>query len=1038
MSLEKLIRQNKNNVYNKKKHNTETDTLGDLYNPTVNHVDRGFDYRDFETDIEKQQDSNSYDLHTGSMKEKGLINKHKIKYVSNYVNIDSSTRIRQDVYNITKYPIVSKISFKPGANPNSTDVTLYVNNTYDVGVGDKIILDGLVGKSITFRYVSPIVYNYPIVSLSDASGPPPFPDNSFNRYLPYKPNYPVVGDLTNINSSLRLYPVLTEKIPFYFVIVNNFAGIIQYINQLVKTFYGHIPQQIFVNLRQFMIADVTSNYVRDPEETTETPSTSPIFTAELICTFVSGLPLFIPQPFIPPSFIRYLLSEINVATSIDINDPINNIAITGTVNAGLKIVTQQAIYDNQSDNYMRIQYDPLKLQIKDDNKINISGFKGDILNSITIFCRTTLIFLSVSNSNSANTLFNNGNGSILHIYNLFIKKDQPYGTINLGTVPSGSGLPVRQQFTDTTGTITGIINQQYYYEYENKYDPSNNNPLCYKNVYLPTNIYFALDNYNIPQILDFLQLFADIGGINISSATQTNTNDFGNISTSYLNNTHFIKNNKITGDGITKAYFDIELPYNFVAKTPTIFKSGIENNAPNVGTLTYTLSYYTIPSQDITLELQDYETIPLSLLNNDINNPYQLVTNTNNNITFEIPYNISSPIPDYINNNLITLGIIDTISIGNPTPSNYILELGDVFEKIVKIRMVSSCFPTTYNTFGDTNNTFYWQNIDDINIKSFSLIYPKTYTFEELKVAFSVNSKKQNINNELVISRINNEIQIQSLLTYKFISSFISLKSIVPVDAGANSLNGVSETGELAYVLTIQHINHPFNNGDIIQIQNSRDYLYLAAIDINNIFTLNYIDTNNYSVIVNYTTIPSIITNTIQNPNAQIVWVSPFRIYFDKPNTMGNILGFHNVGGNNSITQYATTINPNTLYINEITKLNDFNKKLKLEPPAYVLMYCDEVNDNVMIVNNAISKINNRNYFFYRINMNNPNGQQLIYDTFADTPVIYSAPLRKIKKFNFSFFTPDNKPYDFDNVDHSFVLELTTIKEMPVGTEIRD
>uniref|UniRef100_A0A6C0E0U6 Uncharacterized protein n=1 Tax=viral metagenome TaxID=1070528 RepID=A0A6C0E0U6_9ZZZZ len=1028
MSLEKLIRQNKNNVYNKKKHNIETDTLGDLYNPTVNHVDRGFDYRDFETEIEKQQDSNSYDLHTGSMKEKGLINKHKIKYVSNYVNIDSSTRIRQDVYNITKYPIVSKISFKPGANPNSTDVTLYVNNTYDVGVGDKIILDGLVGKSITFRYVSPIVYYYPIVADLDADNNPAFPDNGYNRYLPYKPNYPEISNLQYPNYTYGWYYPISGKIPFYFVVVNNFAGIIRYINQLINTFYGHIPQQIFVNLRQFVITDVTSNYVREPEETSETPSTSPIFSAELICTFDPRPPDFYEEE----PFITNISTGLNVITSIDINDPINNRAITGTITAGLKIVTQQAIYDNQLDNYMRIQYDPLKLQIKNDNKINISGFKGDILNSVTIFCGTTLIFLTVSNSNSANKLFNNGNGSILHIYNLYIGDNQPYGNIIQGIVPSGSGLPQRQQF----GTGTNI----YYYEYENKYDPSNNNPLCYKNVYLPTNIYFALDNYNIPQILDFLQLFADIGGINISSATQTNTNDFGNVSTSYLNNTHIIKNNKINNidDGITKAYFDIELPYNFVAKTPTIFKSGIENNAPNVGTLTYTLSYYTIPSQDITLELQDYETIPLSLLNNDINNPYQLVTNTNNNITFEIPYSISSPIPDYINNNLITLGIIDTISIGNPTPSNYILELGDVFEKIVKIRMVSSCFPTSYNTFGDTNNTFYWQNIDDINIKSFSLIYPKTYTFEELKVAFSVNSKKQNINNELVISRINNEIQIQSLLSYKFISSFISLKSIVPVDAGVNSLNGVSETGELAYVLTIQHINHPFNNGDTIQIQNSRDYLYLAAIDINNIFTLTYIDTNNYSVIVNYTTIPSIITNTIQNPNAQIVWVSPFRIYFDKPNTMGNILGFHNVGGNNSITQYATTINPNTLYINEITKLNDFNKKLKLEPPAYVLMYCDEVNDNVMIVNNAISKINNRNYFFYRINMNNPNGQQLIYDTFADTPVIYSAPLRKIKKFNFSFFTPDNKPYDFDNVDHSFVLELTTIKEMPVGTEIRD
>ena len=497
MSLEKLIRQNKNNVYNKKKHNTETDTLGDLYNPTVNHVDRGFDYRDFETDIEKQQDSNSYDLHTGSMKEKGLINKHKIKYVSNYVNIDSSTRIRQDVYNITKYPQVSKISFKPGANPNRTDVTLYVNNTYDVGVGDKIILDGLVGKSITFRYESPVVYYYPVVATADASRPP-FPNNGYNRYLPYGPNYPVVGAETNINYSIAWYPPISGKLPFYFVIVNNFAGIIQYTNQLINTYYGYIPQQIFINSRQFMIVDITSNYIREPRETTQTSSTSPNFTANLKSTFVVASSIFTPQPF-----ITYVISEISVATSIDINDPINNVAITGTITAGLKIYTQQVIYGNQSDNSMRIQYDPSKLQIKDNNKINISGFKGDILNSITIFCGTTLIFLTVSNSNSANKIFNNGNGSILHIYNLFIGNNQPYGKIIKGSIPSGSG---RIQFG--TGT------NQYYYEYENKYDPSNNNPLCYKNVYLPINIYFALDNYNIPQILDFLQLFADIGGIN--------------------------------------------------------------------------------------------------------------------------------------------------------------------------------------------------------------------------------------------------------------------------------------------------------------------------------------------------------------------------------------------------------------------------------------------------------------------------------------------------------------------------------------------
>jgi len=1040
MSLDKLIRQNKNNTYNKKKHNISTDSLNDMYNETINHIDKGFDYRDFGDDIDKQQEYNKYDLHTGYLKERGLINKHKINYVVNYVNIDSSNRTREDNYNITKYPQVSKISFKPNTNSNNTDVSIFTNNTYNADIGDKIILDGLVGKSITFRYVSPIVYYYPIIAQLDASTPA-FGDSGYNRYLPYSGHYPSVGAETNINYSLGWYPPKSGKNPFYFVIVYNFGGYLQYTNQLINAYYGHIPQQIFVNLRQMMIEDVTSNHVIVPPETITTPATSSIFTAELICTFTqTNINNAAPQPF-----IAYIYSEVTVATTININDPLNNIAITGTIYAQLKIVTQQAIYDNQLDNYMRIQYNPTKLKIQNGNKINISGFKGDILNSITIFCGTTLLFLTVSNNNSPNTIFNNGNGSILHIYNLFIGDNQDYGNINLGNPPSGSNLT---QYHDTTGKITGTVNQAYYYSYKNAYDPSNNNPLCYKNVYLPINIYFALDNYNIPQILDFLQIFADLGGIDISNKTQTETNDFGNISISYLNNTHIIANNKITNGPsyITQAYFDIKIPYNFVAKTPTIFKYGIENNAPNVGTLTYTLSYYSIPSQDITLELQDYETIPLSLLNNDINNPYQLITNinTNVNITFEIPYNINNinisyPISDYINNNnLITLGIVDTISNGNPTPANYILELGNVFEKIVKIKMINSCFPTTYNVFNNSNNTFYWQNIDDIQINSFSLIYPKSYTFDELISAFSIYSKQQSINNELIISKINNEIQIKSLKTYKFISAFISFKSIVPVDKGENSLNGISETGELAYILTIQHINHPFGSNDIIQIQNSNDYLFLAANDINNTYNITYIDTNTYSVIINYTTIPMTTTNTIQNPNAQIVWQTSFRIYFDKPNTMGNILGFRNVGNNNSITQYDTIINPNTLYINELTKPNDFNKKIKLDPPQYILMFCNEVDENIMTVNNTVSKINNKNYFFYKINMNNPNKQQYIYDTFVDTPVIYTAPLRRINKFSFSFFTPDHQPYDFDKLDHSFVLEITTIKYIPIGTEIRE
>jgi anaerobic selenocysteine-containing dehydrogenase len=51
-----------------------------------------------------------------------------------------------------------------------------------------------------------------------------------------------------------------------------------------------------------------------------------------------------------------------------------------------------------------------------------------------------------------------------------------------------------------------------------------------------------------------------------------------------------------------------------------------------------------------------------------------------------------------------------------------------------------------------------------------SYIASFTTGFDELKNIFSVTSKLQNPVNELIISQFNNEIQIQSFLTYKFIS----------------------------------------------------------------------------------------------------------------------------------------------------------------------------------------------------------------------------------------------------------------------------
>jgi len=188
MSLQKIINQNKKNVYNKKQHNTSTDSINDLYIPTVNHIDRGFDYRDFEEDIEKHQESKSYDLYTGYLKENGLINKQKIKYIVNYVNIDSSTRIRENFYNVTKYPNVKQISFTQSlTNQNKTTVIILVDNVYNLGVNEKFILKGVIGNTYNLRInIQPQIY-YDNVPEIDYRVSVPLIDASINIFCYLSP-----------------------------------------------------------------------------------------------------------------------------------------------------------------------------------------------------------------------------------------------------------------------------------------------------------------------------------------------------------------------------------------------------------------------------------------------------------------------------------------------------------------------------------------------------------------------------------------------------------------------------------------------------------------------------------------------------------------------------------------------------------------------------------------------------------------------------------------------------------------------------------
>jgi hypothetical protein len=180
-----------------------------------------------------------------------------------------------------------------------------------------------------------------------------------------------------------------------------------------------------------------------------------------------------------------------------------------------------------------------------------------------------------------------------------------------------------------------------------------------------------------------------------------------------------------------------------------------------------------------------------------------------------------------------------------------------------------------------------------------------------------------------------------------------------------------------------------------------------------------------------------------------------FRIRFDQPDTIGVQLGFRSVGLCTSITPYDTKITNDVLYEDEtlenvLSLINpdidiatvdpnsvSIRNSVILSGPPYLLITCPEI-ENVRgrgTVKDIFYKINLRDNS--RNNGSDDRVEPMAYDTFANSPVLYNEPLRRLEQLTLEFRTPDGELYDFNGVEHSFVLEIVTYEEIPEATSLQ-
>ena len=385
--------------------------------------------------------------------------------------------------------------------------------------------------------------------------------------------------------------------------------------------------------------------------------------------------------------------------------------------------------------------------------------------------------------------------------------------------------------------------------------------------------------------------------------------------------------------------------------------------------------------------------------------------------------------------------ILDSI-IGYPDSSSYTINLKKSFNNVINIELVSTEFPYVDLIIRkDVNDKLYWKNIDDGNYVYNVVIDEGTYTTNTL-----LNKLLYHLNNTPLYQTSSNLDFIQyNLFDINFEPNTQTI--VFTPYKQSNQPNSLSIRTELLdnnyyYILTVNHKNNLVSVGDIVTIIGSTNVT--MKIEKNNqsqifSFSSSYINTNHkvYSIDLSNETYDiilglkdNIFTELVEvesrgDQNIKIKTKTKVSFLFDRKDTIGEVIGFMNVGEENSITEFSTSISNKDNYINSISldtvgNTLDYNSGfINLSGKYnYFLMY---LNDIEFVYSN--SKLPSA---FAKIQLSGNPGD-ILFNTFIKQPIdLYSKtfPISNLTELNVKFLYPDGTKVDFRNTNHSFTIRI--------------
>ena len=403
-------------------------------------------------------------------------------------------------------------------------------------------------------------------------------------------------------------------------------------------------------------------------------------------------------------------------------------------------------------------------------------------------------------------------------------------------------------------------------------------------------------------------------------------------------------------------------------------------------------------------------------------------TLTNYNTAF---YNSSPTNGD--GNNIMIIKIINDIS-GYPNNNNYQVNLQRNFYHVKQINLINTIFPITQKLVNATpisiqNNLFYWQNLADGNT-IYSVALPTgNYAIPDLATQLTTlinNTIRPNIDSTKLVDSIytyNTNYAVVNINSIQNTFSIQFFQNVILKDAIFKS-KIVYDDGFTRILVT--YTKHRLVAGNTLTFSNVIGTDNIPADKLNGTFTIEeIIDANTFTIKLDRYNDDVTSTNTNGGTAIKVLVPIQARLLFNVPNTIGSILGFNNVGDSNSVTSYSYTINNYNLYeidiqensIGIISQPRIDTRILSVNPNNYVLMLVD------IPFNDQINLFNTSTYAFAKIylagQLNN-----YVYDQFIQLGSTFQEPLSSLSTITFSFYSPDNNLYDFNNVEHSFTIEI--------------